>query len=201
MSQQPGEYAGDAQRGQCRPDIASGAAPDYGQPSGYDFPDSRYPQAPGPQYAPPYVQDQGSYQNYGNYGYDQEGGYQPAYQRYDENYEHTYGQYGGYAPEEQTSYRQLSASLILDDGSHRHYQLTEGSIVVGRGQDAQFRLPDTGVSRRHLEITWDGRTAMLVDLGSTNGTTVNGTPVQTWQLADGDVVRVGQSRLVFRTQS
>ncbi|MDQ3901463.1 MAG: FHA domain-containing protein, partial [Actinomycetota bacterium] len=77
---------------------------------------------------------------------------------------------------------------------------TEGTMVVGRGHDAQFRLPDTGVSRRHLEITWDGRTARLADLGSTNGTTVNGTPVQTWQLVDGDVVRVGQSRLVFRTQ-
>jgi len=41
---------------------------------------------------------------------------------------------------------------------------------------------------------------MLADLGSTNGSTVNGTPVQTWQLADGDVVRVGHSSLVFRTQ-
>jgi pSer/pThr/pTyr-binding forkhead associated (FHA) protein len=100
----------------------------------------------------------------------------------------------------QAGTRQLAASLTLDDGSHRQYQLAEGSTVVGRGQDAQFRLPDTGVSRRHVEITWDGRTAMLADLGSTNGTTVNGTPVQTWQLADGDVVRVGHSSLVFRTQ-
>ncbi|MCP2244795.1 FHA domain-containing protein [Lentzea californiensis] len=40
---------------------------------------------------------------------------------------------------------------------------------------------------------------MLADLGSTNGTTVNGTPVQTWQLAEGDVVRIGHSSLVFRT--
>lgn len=148
----------------------AGDAPDYGQPSGYS-----------PQYA---------------YDYDQGGGYQQAY-----------GQYGGYYPPadqggqgDQTSYRQLSAALILDDGSNRHHQLTQGATVVGRGQDAQFRLPDTGVSRRHLEITWDGQAAVLADLGSTNGTTVNGTPVQTWQLVDGDVVRVGQSRLVFRTQ-
>ncbi|MFN2478611.1 MAG: FhaA domain-containing protein, partial [Pseudonocardiaceae bacterium] len=132
-------------------------APDYGQPAGYDFSDSRY------------VQD----------------GYQPG---------------RGYTPANQASYPQLSASLTLDDGSDRYYQLTEGATVVGRGQDAQFRLPDTGVSRRHVEITWDGQTAMLTDLGSTNGTTVNGAPVQSWQLVDGDVVRVGQSRLVFRTQ-
>ena len=143
--------------------------------------------------APDYGQPSGySHQ----YGYDQGGSYQQAY-----------GQYGGYCPPadqggqgDQTSCRQLSAALILDDGSNRHHQLTQGSTVVGRGQDAQFRLPDTGVSRRHLEITWDGQAAVLADLGSTNGTTVNGTPVQTWQLVDGDVVRVGQSRLVFRTQ-
>jgi len=148
-------------------------APDYGQPAGYDFSDSRY------------VQD----------------GYQPGYQNHDESYgQDGSGQpgYGGYA--NQASYPQLSASLTLDDGSNRYYQLTEGVTVVGRGQDAQFRLPDTGVSRRHVEITWDGQIAMLADLGSTNGTTVNGTPVQSWQLVDGDVVRVGQSRLVFRTQ-
>ncbi|MBV9161657.1 MAG: FHA domain-containing protein [Pseudonocardiales bacterium] len=187
MSQQQGEHAGDAQGGQYRHDVASGAAPDYGQPSGHDFPGSRYVHEP----SSPYAQDQSR-----QYSYDQGGGYQPGYQHYDENYEQTYGQYGY----EQGDDRQLSASLTLDDGSNRCYQLIVGSTVVGRGQDAQFRLPDTGVSRRHLEITWDGQTATLADLGSTNGTTVNGTPVQTWQLVDGDVVRVGQSRLVFRTQ-
>ncbi|MBV8933749.1 MAG: FHA domain-containing protein, partial [Kutzneria sp.] len=96
--------------------------------------------------------------------------------------------------------RQVTAILQLDDGSNRTYNLKQGGNVVGRGQDADFRLPDTGVSRRHLEITWDGQSAMLADLGSTNGSTVNGTPVQTWQLADGDVVRVGHSSLVFRMQ-
>jgi FhaA, N-terminal domain/FHA domain len=202
MSQHQGEHAGDAQRGgQHRHDLASGAAPDYGQSSGYDLPDPRPVHDPNP-----YAEDQ-SHQ----YGYDQGGSYQPGYQPY----EQTYGQYSGqaqygeqpqYGGQEygygygQAEYRQLAASLILDDGSNRYYQLTEGSTVVGRGQDAQFRLPDTGVSRRHLEVTWDGQTAMLTDLGSTNGTTVNGTPVQTWRLVDGDVVRVGQSRLVFRTQ-
>jgi pSer/pThr/pTyr-binding forkhead associated (FHA) protein len=90
--------------------------------------------------------------------------------------------------------------LSLDDGSGRTYDLTQGSHVIGRGQDSSFRLPDTGVSRRHLEINWDGHTATLTDLGSTNGTTVNGNPVQTWQLNDGDVIRVGHSSLVFRTQ-
>jgi pSer/pThr/pTyr-binding forkhead associated (FHA) protein len=70
--------------------------------------------------------------------------------------------------------------------------------VIGRGQDAQFRLPDTGVSRRHLEIRWDGAVALLSDLNSTNGTTVNNAPVQEWQLADGDVIRLGHSEIIVR---
>ena len=116
-----------------------------------------------------------------------------------------YAQPGGaYPPSAPVGYpapgQQLSAVLQLDDGSNRSYTLQHGSNVIGRGQEGQFRLPDTGVSRKHIEITWDGHSAMLADLGSTNGTTVNGTPVQTWQLADGDVIRVGHSSLVFRSQ-
>ena len=89
-----------------------------------------------------------------------------------------------------------AVTLQLDDGSGRTYQLREGPNVIGRGQDAQFRLPDTGVSRRHLEIRWDGHVALLSDLNSTNGTTVNNAPVQEWQLADGDVIRLGHSEIV-----
>ena len=172
-------------------------------------------------------QQQGYDQGYGQQGYDQgygqqqqgygQQGYDQGYgqQGYDQGYgqqQQGYGQQGGYGqgdpyaqqgyapPAVQTGPRQLNASLQLDDGSNRTYSLKQGGNVVGRGQDADFRLPDTGVSRRHLEITWDGQSATLADLGSTNGTTVNGTPVQTWQLADGDVIRIGHSSLVFRTQ-
>ncbi|SLI09026.1 xyppx repeat-containing protein [Mycobacteroides abscessus subsp. abscessus] len=54
------------------------------------------------------------------------------------------------------------------------------------------------MSRRHIEVRWDGQTAMLSDLGSTNGTLVNGSPVQDWQLADGDVIRAGHSEILIR---
>jgi len=141
-------------------------------------------------------------------GYGQQGGYQQPYdQGYDGGYDQHkqgYGQQPGYGGPQQGGWggypQQLTASISLDDGSGRSYQLTEGTHVIGRGQDSAFRLPDTGVSRRHLEITWDGQRATLTDLGSTNGTTVNGNPIQTWQLNDGDVIRVGHSSLVFRTQ-
>jgi hypothetical protein len=169
--------------------------PGYGQP-GYD------------QQQPGYDQQGYGQPGYGQPGYDQQGygQQQPGYDQ--QGYgQQGYGQGGypqdaqGYAPPAvQTGPRQLTASLQLDDGSNRSYQLKQGSNVVGRGQDADFRLPDTGVSRRHLEITWDGQSAMLADLGSTNGSTVNAQPVQNWQLADGDIIRIGHSSLVFRSQ-
>jgi hypothetical protein len=150
------------------------APPAYGQP-GYQQPG--YGQQYDQGYDAGYDQQGYAQQGYGQQGYGQPGYGQPGY-----------GQQGG------------TATLALDDGSGRTYDLTQGTHVIGRGQDSAFRLPDTGVSRRHLEISWDGHTATLSDLGSTNGTTVNGNPVQTWQLGDGDVIRVGHSSLVFRTQ-
>ncbi len=181
--------------------------PGYGQP-GYGYEPGGYggyQQGYGQQ---GYGQQGYGQQGYGQQGYGQQGGYEQSYGQPGYGYEP--GGYGGYPggpdaqgyvpPAVQTGPRELSATLALDDGSNRSYQLSQGSNIIGRGQDAHFRLPDTGVSRRHMEITWDGQIAMLADLGSTNGTTVNGTPVQTWQLADGDVIKVGHSSLVFRTQ-
>ncbi|HWC79927.1 MAG TPA: DUF3662 and FHA domain-containing protein [Pseudonocardiaceae bacterium] len=180
--QQGGGYPGGQQGGQ------GGYDQGYGQPGG------GYPgggQQGGGGYDQGYGQQGGGYPGgqQGGYGGPQGGGYpQEAPQQ-------------GYAPPAvQTGPRQMTASLQLDDGSNRNYPLKQGGNVVGRGQDADFRLPDTGVSRRHLEITWDGQSAMLADLGSTNGSTVNGQAVQTWQLADGDVIRIGHSSLVFRSQ-
>ncbi|MBI8999790.1 DUF3662 and FHA domain-containing protein [Corynebacterium sp. CCM 9185] len=89
-------------------------------------------------------------------------------------------------------------SLLLQDGSSRTYLVQEGSNIVGRGADVDFRLPDMGVSRRHAEIMWDGRDAVLVDLHSTNGTTVNDTDIDNWLLADGDVIKVGHSYIEVR---
>ncbi|MBF6237962.1 DUF3662 domain-containing protein [Nocardia otitidiscaviarum] len=164
----------------------------YGQQQGYD---QAYGQQPG--YADPGYGQQG----YADPGYDQ-GGYAPDDQYGQQGYgqqpgygQQGYGQAPAAPPHGGSSY---SATLQLDDGSGRTYQLREGSNIIGRGQDAHFRLPDTGVSRRHIEVRWDGQTAMLSDLGSTNGTLVNGSPVQDWQLADGDVIRAGHSEILIR---
>ena len=205
---QQGYDQGYPQQGYGQPPAGGYAGqPGYGQP-GYGQPgyDQGYAQ-PGPGGQQAYAQP-----GYGQPGYDQgygqQGGYQQPYdQGYDGGYDQHqqgYGQQPGYG-QQQGGWggypQQTTATISLDDGSGRSYQLTEGTHVIGRGQDSAFRLPDTGVSRRHLEINWDGHQATLTDLGSTNGTTVNGNPIQqTWQLNDGDVIRVGHSSLVFRTQ-
>ncbi|WP_165242733.1 DUF3662 and FHA domain-containing protein [Corynebacterium lizhenjunii] len=91
-----------------------------------------------------------------------------------------------------------SVNLLLQDGSSRTYQVREGSNIIGRSNEADLRLPDTGVSRQHAEITWNGHDAVLVDLQSTNGTTVNDTPIENWLLADGDVITMGHSHIEVR---
>lgn len=94
--------------------------------------------------------------------------------------------------------REPKVSLLLQDGSSRTFLVQHGSNIIGRSNDADFRLPDTGVSRQHAEITWDGHDAVITDLQSTNGTTVNEIPVDNWLLADGDVITVGHSYIEVR---
>ncbi|MDT0263024.1 FhaA domain-containing protein [Jatrophihabitans lederbergiae] len=88
------------------------------------------------------------------------------------------------------------ASLSVD-GTPRTVELKNGSNVIGRGSATDLQLLDQGVSRRHADVhVADGRAAVY-DLGSTNGTSVNGHGVQTQELQHGDVIRVGHTRLVF----
>jgi hypothetical protein len=91
----------------------------------------------------------------------------------------------------------VSHVLVVDGPGTRHV-LDQGSNVLGRGTDADIRLPDTGVSRKHADVQLDGGTVTVEDLGSTNGTLVNGRRVARQELADGDVIRIGHSVLVYR---
>jgi FHA domain-containing protein len=91
----------------------------------------------------------------------------------------------------------LSHVLVVDGPGTRHV-LEPGSNVLGRGTDADIRLPDTGVSRKHADVQLEGGTVTVEDLGSTNGTLVNGRRVGRQDLADGDVIRIGHSVLVYR---
>ncbi|MGY1622384.1 FhaA domain-containing protein [Geodermatophilus sp. SYSU D00965] len=88
--------------------------------------------------------------------------------------------------------------VLLVDGPGTRHELTTGRNVIGRGTDADIRLPDTGVSRKHVDVVLDNGTAIAEDLGSTNGTLVNGRRITRQPLSDGDVIRIGHSVLVYR---
>ena len=76
--------------------------------------------------------------------------------------------------------------------------LADPVTVIGRGADAHLRLTDIKVSRLHAEIRVDDERTWLVDLGSSNGTTLNGRPIDTAALNDGDRIRVGDTEILFR---
>jgi hypothetical protein len=93
---------------------------------------------------------------------------------------------------------QRVAHVLVVDGPGTKHVLEQGSNVLGRGTEADIRLPDTGVSRKHADVQLAGGTVTVEDLGSTNGTLVNGRRVGRQDLADGDVIRIGHSVLVYR---
>ena len=87
----------------------------------------------------------------------------------------------------------MQAALVMfkADGSRRDFPLEPGSIVVGRKNSCELRIPLSSVSRQHCEVTVDGDTIKLKDLGSSNGTYHNSIRVQEAELAAGDEVVVG----------
>ena len=85
-----------------------------------------------------------------------------------------------------------------DGGTQRTYEISTPLIILGRGTDCDLRLVDPGVSRHHAEIRVEDGEVVLVDLGSTNGTFVNGQPVRRVTLTDGTRVTLGRTTLIFR---
>ena len=86
---------------------------------------------------------------------------------------------------------------VLDiDGVY--HPLTHSRTVVGRGADADITVDDTGISRKHVMITWDGHRAQVEDLGSTNGTKLDGQPLRKAILEPESVITLGRTRIVFR---
>jgi hypothetical protein len=80
----------------------------------------------------------------------------------------------------------------------RTEHITSPVTVLGRGTEADVIVDDAGVSRRHAEIHTDGRRVRVIDLGSTNGTFVDGERVgeRGGELSDGSRITIGRTRLV-----
>jgi hypothetical protein len=88
--------------------------------------------------------------------------------------------------------------LIQEDGESRSVALASEVVTIGRLPDCQVTIADKGASRRHAQIRRKDDSYILTDLGSTNGTRVNGQTIQTRELADGDHVTIGSTVLEFR---
>jgi len=89
-----------------------------------------------------------------------------------------------------------AGSLLLPNGDR--YMLGADPVVFGRMPECDITLNDSNVSRRHAEIRATGDTFTLVDLGSTNGTKINGVRVAERELIDGDELSFGTIRLIFQ---
>jgi two-component system, cell cycle response regulator len=76
------------------------------------------------------------------------------------------------------------------------YKVEGDKTVIGRGQKAQVRLLDDGISREHAQVVIEGNRIYLEDLGSTNGTFCNGLKVDRRELADGDKILVGSTTIL-----
>src|SRR5881394_52347 len=76
------------------------------------------------------------------------------------------------------------------------YKVEGNEVIIGRGQKAQIRLFDDGISREHAQIVIEGNQIILQDLGSTNGTFCNGLKVDRRELVDGDKILVGSTTIL-----
>jgi hypothetical protein len=93
------------------------------------------------------------------------------------------------------------ANVVLEVNGMRH-PLEPPGLLIGRGTEADLRINDPGVSRRHAEIRVlpgaNVPVVSIIDLGSTNGMLVNGQRVQQATLSDGSVVKIGNTSMTVR---
>ena len=94
----------------------------------------------------------------------------------------------------------IPAKLLvkLHGRGSRSINLTEDSFAIGRKSDNDLSIDDHTVSSRHAKIVRVQSVYFIEDLKSTNGTAVNGKPIERAQLHDADVITIGQHRLIFQ---
>lgn len=85
------------------------------------------------------------------------------------------------------------------DVSGEKWLLTEPVTVIGRGNEADIPVDDSGVSRRHLELRITPTGVIATDLGSTNGTFVEGHRIDAATLLDGNQIVIGRTKILFWT--
>ena len=93
--------------------------------------------------------------------------------------------------------------IVLDSKGNKRERIsiTRTPVTIGRMSSSDVVLSDGNVSRRHAEIRRDGERWVLVDLGSTNGSLVNGKLAREHELKNGDRLSFGTSELAFEVAS
>src|SRR6188474_1969022 len=91
------------------------------------------------------------------------------------------------------------ATLFVMQGRDKgkRYELRSLPLTLGRDGSNRIQLGDSEVSRRHAEVRQTNDGYAVVDLGSSNGTTVNGEKIGEHRLANGDRVQLGRTLLIF----
>ncbi len=107
-----------------------------------------------------------------------------------------YEGYEGYDNQPPAHQQQPDHPALVVDG--RVYPITAPVTVIGRGTEADVIVDDIGVSRRHAEVRVEGGRLVAADLGSTNGTFVDGERINTAEVVDGSQIKIGRSTLVIR---
>jgi pSer/pThr/pTyr-binding forkhead associated (FHA) protein len=94
----------------------------------------------------------------------------------------------------------MDANLVLleRDGNKRVFPLPSSVTVIGRRKNCDLRIPLESVSRRHCQFNIDDKTLKLRDLGSRNGTFLNGKRIEEQVLKPGDSIKIGP--LLFAMQ-
>jgi hypothetical protein len=88
-------------------------------------------------------------------------------------------------------------STVTVAGLDHDLALSGDRLVIGRLDECDIHLQDANVSREHAALVSDGAGWTLEDLGSTNGTLLNGQPISRARLVDGDVIQLGVSELIY----
>jgi hypothetical protein len=88
--------------------------------------------------------------------------------------------------------------VIREGGGERTVPLASDTVTVGRLADCDVVVKDKGASRKHAQLRLRDGVWSLTDLGSTNGTRLNGQTVQSRELTDGDKITIGTTVIEFR---
>ncbi len=91
-----------------------------------------------------------------------------------------------------------SVDLMLHDELVAHVTLTPGRLIIGRTSDNDLQIRSKFISRHHAQIITDRHQTVIEDLNSTNGLYIGSRRVKRHVLRDGDVVQLGEHRLVYR---